>query len=211
MKSLSLGLVGDSLRKSRPEEALRVLKAHLASRRRYFWHNEEGILIAQSNLALCLNDDLGRHDEALVIRREVFARRLATCGVSDEWTINSGYNLSSSLRKVGLQEEARTLVCDQLLPVARRSLGPDHDTTIRLNHSLAATIMRSPECTRNDLCFESTHDPLTCPYTGDDLLEAETIMQDVVRRRRRVLGPAHPETLHAEKVLSRARAKLARA
>ena len=34
--------------------------------------------------------------------------------------------------------------------------------------------------------------------TGDDLLEAETIMQDVVQRRRRVFGPAHPDTLRAE-------------
>ena len=38
--------------------------------------------------------------------------------------------------------------------------------------------------------------------TGDDLLEAETIMQDVVQRKRRVFGPAHPETLIAEKVMS---------
>ena len=38
--------------------------------------------------------------------------------------------------------------------------------------------------------------------TGDDLLEAETIMQDVVQRRRRVFGPAHPDTRHAETALS---------
>ena len=38
--------------------------------------------------------------------------------------------------------------------------------------------------------------------TGDDLLEAESIMQDVVRRRRRVFGPAHPETRAAETLLS---------
>ena len=29
------------------------------------------------------------------------------------------------------------------------------------------------------------------PNTGDDLLEAETILQDVIQRRRRVFGPAH--------------------
>ena len=38
--------------------------------------------------------------------------------------------------------------------------------------------------------------------TGDDLLEAETIMQDVVQRRRRVFGPAHPETRSCESILS---------
>ena len=47
--------------------------------------------------------------------------------------------------------------------------------------------------------------------TGDDLIEAETVMQDVVQRRRRVFGPAHPDTLHAEKALSLARTRLARA
>ena len=44
--------------------------------------------------------------------------------------------------------------------------------------------------------------------TGDDLLEAETIMQDVVQRRRRVFGPAHPDTLRAEGSLSHAREAL---
>ena len=46
--------------------------------------------------------------------------------------------------------------------------------------------------------------------TGDDLLEAETIMQDVIKRRRRVFGPAHPDTLNAEGALSAVRANLAR-
>ena len=47
--------------------------------------------------------------------------------------------------------------------------------------------------------------------TGDDLLEAETIMQDVVQRRRRVFGPAHPSTRVAERVMSGVRATLAHA
>ena len=47
--------------------------------------------------------------------------------------------------------------------------------------------------------------------TGDDLLEAETIMQDVAQRRRRIFGPAHPDTFSAERLLSDLRAKLAHA
>ena len=46
--------------------------------------------------------------------------------------------------------------------------------------------------------------------TGDDLLEAETIMQDVVQRRRRVFGPTHPDTRLAENGLSEVRRALAR-
>ena len=45
--------------------------------------------------------------------------------------------------------------------------------------------------------------------TGDDLLEAEAIMEDVLKRRRRVLGPAHPDTLNAERGLACVRAGLA--
>ena len=47
------------------------------------------------------------------------------------------------------------------------------------------------------------------PNTGDDLLAAESIMQDVVQRRRRVFGPAHPETVLAERSLSDVRYGLA--
>ena len=42
--------------------------------------------------------------------------------------------------------------------------------------------------------------------TGDDLLEAETIMEDVVQRRRRVFGRAHPDTRLSESHLSHMRA-----
>ena len=37
--------------------------------------------------------------------------------------------------------------------------------------------------------------------TGDDLLEAVTLMEDVVQRRRRVFGPAHPQTRNSEAAL----------
>ena len=45
--------------------------------------------------------------------------------------------------------------------------------------------------------------------TGDDLLEAESILRDVVQRRRRVFGPAHPHTRNCEAVFSDVCAKLA--
>ena len=45
--------------------------------------------------------------------------------------------------------------------------------------------------------------------TGDDLLEAETIMQDVLQRRLRVCGPAHQDTRYSESQLSNVREELA--
>ena len=46
--------------------------------------------------------------------------------------------------------------------------------------------------------------------TRDELLEAEPLMQDVVKRKRRLYGPAHPETGVAERALSHLRSLLAR-
>ena len=100
----------------------------------------------------------------------------------------------------------------ELLPVARQSLGSKHELTIDLNLKLAATLSNHPESTRDDLRLNKHDVALTRPVfhlnTGDDLLEAETIMEDVVQRRRRVFGPAHPATRAAEDTLSDVRAKL---
>ena len=76
------------------------------------------------------------------------------------------------------------------LPVSRQSLGVDHYITLLLCHTLSAALCNDPTRTR------------------DDLLEAETVLQDTVQRLRRVLGPAHPDTRTSEGALSHARLKL---
>jgi len=175
-RALSMGVLGGTLRNSRRlEEALPVLEAYLAITQRYGLEATG----AQTNLANCLGD-LGRHDEALVLCREIYARRVASFGVSDVDTIMSSLNMTSSMLKIKRWDDATTLLRDQLLPVARRSLGSDHDLTLALRQNLADALSYNRERTR------------------DDLLEAETILQDVVQRRRRVFGPAHPETLRCE-------------
>mmetsp|Transcript_26250 Transcript_26250/g.80787 ORF Transcript_26250/g.80787 Transcript_26250/m.80787 type:complete len:119 (+) Transcript_26250:3-359(+) len=113
-------------------------------------------------------------------------------GVSHEETIHDGSNLLVSLLLLKLWGESKTLA-HQLLPAARRSMGADHDITLRLTENLAYALQDDPERTR------------------DDLLEAETILQDVVQRRRRVFGPTHPDTPRVENTLSNVRKKLARA
>ena len=87
-----------------------------------------------------------------------------------------------------LWEEAIPFARDQLLPAARRTLGADSNITLKLNQNLAEVLVSTPERTR------------------DDLLEADAILQDVVQRRRRAFGPAHPDTRFAEDRLSRMRA-----
>ena len=143
-RCLSTGVLGNTFRWTRPEEALPVLEACLALKRRYWSHDEQGILVAQIALANCLAN-IGRHDEALLLKREVYARWVATFGVSHERTILSGTCLAASLLELELWDEAKTFVSDPPLPVARRSLGADHDTTLLLNEYLARALKQKPE------------------------------------------------------------------
>ena len=118
-----------------------------------------------------------------------------------------------SLNNLGLYGELKTFVRNQL-PVARRSLGSDHHATLQLNLSLILALSNDPEHTRDDPRLNQHSDPaLWRPifdlHTGDDLLEALTITQDMLQRRRRVFGRAHPETRRAEATLEFVRAKLA--
>ena len=70
---------------SRPEEELPVLEANLALTRRYWSRSKEAMLVAQESLANCL-DDIGRHDEALMLRRAIYAGWVALRGVSRKET-----------------------------------------------------------------------------------------------------------------------------
>merc|ERR1712194_634740 len=106
-------------RSSQPEEALPVLEANLALRRRYWSFDEENILIAKCNYANCL-DELRRHDEAIVLYREIHAKFRTTHCLSHEFTMANGVNLSAILLTVQKWDEAK-MVCDELMPVARQS------------------------------------------------------------------------------------------
>mmetsp|Transcript_17168 Transcript_17168/g.52155 ORF Transcript_17168/g.52155 Transcript_17168/m.52155 type:complete len:133 (+) Transcript_17168:359-757(+) len=124
-----------------------------------------------------------RNDEALVLYRQIYARRVEKEGVSHLATITSALSLAVALGSLKHWDEAISLLRDQL-PVAWRSLGVDHHLTLLNKITLAAGVTADPERTR------------------EDLLEADIMVQDVLKRRRRILGPAHEDTLKAESVLS---------
>jgi len=190
-RCLAMGVLGSGLQTNQQfAEALPILEASLTMRQRQR-RDKRDIFVAKSNLAHCL-DDLGRSDEAIVIQREVYAGWVALLGVSHQRTILGGFNLCVSLDRSDLWDEARQFL-RQLLPAALRSLGADNDLTLLLNQLLGGVLTNNSDCSR------------------DDLLEAETILQDVLRRRRRVFGPAHPHTRACEFALSRVRAKPASA
>ena len=129
-----------------------MLEAKLALMRRYWPHAKEDMLGAQSNIAGCLGS-LGRDVEALVLIRDIYAGFVATLGLSHENTLGFGNNLVLSLDRCKLWDESKSLLRDQLLPAARRSLGFDHDLTLRLGQRLAVALTRNPESTRDDPCL----------------------------------------------------------
>ena len=145
----AMAALGNALRTSQRKEALPVLEANLALVRRYFSQSDDAILAAQTNIGSCL-DELGRDEDALALKRAIFAKRAATVGVSHERTILAGSHLVVSLQRVHRWDEATALLRDQLLSVARRLLGADHDLSIALSLSLAVCLSDSPERTRYD-------------------------------------------------------------
>ena len=77
-----------------------------------------------------------------------------------------------------------------MIPVARRALGENDETTLRMRSLYAATLCNDPGATL------------------DDIREAVTILEETERAARRVLGSAHPNVVLVEKSLLNARAVL---
>ena len=146
----SVGVLATALGSNgRPEEALPVLETRLALNRRHWSHDQKSILAIQDNLTNCLQL-LGRHDEALATRRQVYTTSVETLGASHRSTICSALNLSVSLVNAQLFNDSKSFLRDQL-PVARRSLGADHYLTLRVHHFLGMALQGSPGCTRDNL------------------------------------------------------------
>ena len=173
---------------ARHEEASSVKEAALATLRR-FGAPEEEILQVQTNLA-CTYSSLGREEEALRLKREVYSGRLKLDGEEHANTILEANNYASSLGRLQRFGEAKALL-RRMMPVARRVYGDSHQFTLMMRKNYAATL------------FEDT-----CA-TLDDLREAVTTLEDVERTARRVLGGAHPTTEGTEAALRDARDALA--
>ena len=185
-----MGILGDALKFTDAEAALPILQANLATLRRFPSKPEEAIFSAIGNVATCYVR-LGRHDEALRHERTAYARFSAMYGPGDKRTIACGTNLTSSLKVLGLNAEAEQFAREQL-GVSRRALGETHDLTMTAAVRLAETLCRRP-------VLEEAH-----------LREAEALYADVVTKRRRTIGPSHPNTINSADQLAAVRATLAK-
>ena len=121
----------------------------------------------RGNKAVLLGN-LGRHEEALRLRREVYAKTLDRCGPSHQVTLQTAEHLSQSLFYTSKLAEAKELLLESI-PKAQASLGDDSFWTLRLRSSYGRVLRKL-----------------------GSVGEAEATLTDILRRGRRTLGDSHP-------------------
>ena len=146
------------------------------------------MLCVQGNLANTY-EKLERDEEALRMRQIVYSGRLEFNGEDNEYTLQAANNYASDLNDLERFEEAKSLL-RKLMPVARRVLGNNDETTLKMRWNYAEAIYEDEGATL------------------DDLRESVTTLEDVERISRRVMSGAHPITEGIESALREARAVL---
>jgi len=132
---------------------------------------------------------LGRLEDALRLRHDIYSRKMRLNGEEYESTIIEASNYALTFNKLKRFAEAKK-VLRKALPVARRVLGDCDETTLRMRLNYAEALYKADGATL------------------DDIREAVTTLEETDRISRRVLGGAHPATASIERDLLRARATL---
>ena len=149
----------------------------------------EGIILALQNNLANTYQALGRDEEALRMRREVYSGRLKLLGEDHPRTLLAANNYASLLKRLKHFGEAKSLL-RKTARVALRVLGEGHDTTLKSRWIYARALCEDPAATL------------------DEILEAATTLEETEPTARRVLGGAHPITVAIADTLRRARAAL---
>ena len=170
------------------EEALSVREAELSTLRRV-GGTAAHMLVVQGNLATTYKK-IGRIEEALNLYRDVYSGELKLYGAEDRQTLISAYNYAIALIELQRFDQAKSLL-RQSVRVARRVLGENVETTLKLRWIYAAALYEDPDAAL------------------DDFREAVTTLEETTQIARRVLGAAHPVTAEIEPYLRDARAALA--
>ena len=169
------------------EEALSVKEAELSMLRR-LGKSEYDILATQGNIASTY-DKLGRLEEALGMRQDVYSGFLKLEGEESFNTLREASNYAALLKRLNLFGETKSFL-RKTIPVARRVLGECQILTLAMKKVYAEALYE-----------DATASP-------DDLREAVTMLEETERTARRVLGGAHPLTMNIEGCLRNARAAL---
>jgi len=144
--------------------------------------------MTQSNLANAYRA-LGRTEESMSLRREVYSGHLRLHGEGHERTLLAAFNYATALLQLQRFEETKSLML-KTIPVAQRILGDSHDYTISMWSIYTNALYVDPASTL------------------DDLREAVMKLEETERTARRVMGGAHPTTNIIEVSLQQARAVL---
>jgi hypothetical protein len=168
--------------------ALLVQEAELSMRRR-IGSSEYNILASQNNLAGTY-EALGRFEDNLRMRRDVYLGFLKLDGEESIETITATSNYAATLVELERFEETKVLL-RKMIPVARRVLGENAQATLLMRGFYAQS-----------LCGDAN-------ATLDDVYEAVNSLEETTRTARRVFGGAHPLTVEIEDDLRGARGALA--
>ena len=183
---MAMNLLGVGLYQAQHlEEALSVREAALSMARR-LGGPAEHILTLQGNLAN-LYGQLGQKEQALRLRRDVYAGTLRLHGEENEHTLIEANNYAMNLLDLRRYEEVKPFL-RKMLPVAQRVLTDSHLITLKMRCCLAMALHDDPSATLGDF------------------REVVTTLEDVVRIARRVLGAKHPFVGLTELRLRNARA-----
>jgi tetratricopeptide (TPR) repeat protein len=137
--------LGNSLSEAKnDEDALSVREAELSMARRLGVQEEE-LLIVQGNLANTYAR-LGRLEETLRIRQDVYSGYLKLAGEEHGRTVHTAFNYATALLDLERFEEAKSLL-RKTIPVARRILGESHEFTLRMRSIYARTLYDDPAAT----------------------------------------------------------------
>ena len=187
-RGMALSVLGNGLYATgNYEQALFVEEARLSMVQR-LGASEQSILAVKGNLAASYLQ-LGRLDEALLMRQDVYSGFLKLCGEEHFDTLREVNNNAAILRDLEHFEEAKTLLLSTL-PVARRVLGDNDELTLKIRNNYAMALYSATGATL------------------DDLREAVETLEETERPARRVFGGSHPTTVAIERNLRDSRAAL---
>ena len=147
------------------------------------------MLVAQSNLAITYKE-LGRHEEALRLNREVYSGFLRLNGEEYEGTVQAALNLSTSLVNTSNFAEARAFTRKQM-KLATRVLGSDHRITLDFQWGYARAFTLDKD------------------VSAEQLAKVATTLEKTLKTAQRVLGREHPDTLNIGRELAIARREIA--
>ena len=159
----------------RYEDALVAYQCSLVTGRR--------IIGCKDNLAACYQKR-GMADQALRLQREVHAMGL-TLGIAEDQAVDAA-TLAEFLVDARQFAEAKAFGRENT-PAIRGNFGADHRAVLDIQTHYGRALFQADDA------------------TNDDLVEAETVLDDVLTRARRVFGERHPDTARARDLLAEAR------